>query len=976
MNGNMFRRCSIKTRVTLFTLGIFLLSTWVVVFYAGRMLQADMRHLLGEQQYSAVSLLADQVNDSLSERLSALAGEAGLIDQTLLENRAALQARLDQHPNLQALFNAGLFVTGLDGTALVSVPAKGDYVGVNYLDRDYMLAALKEGRASVGRPVMGKHQRTPLFALASPLRDAQGRVMGALVGVVDLARPSFLDKLADKPYGRQGGYLLVAAQHRLIVTGSDKRRVMETLPAAGVNPHLDRFIDGFEGSDVFVNPVGVEVLASVKRIPVAAWYMAAILPTEVAFAPIHAMNYRILIGTLVLTLLAGALTWWLLRRELSPLLDAAKLLAAVPETGQLSQPLPVARQDEAGALVASFNRLLAIVKARQDALQRSETRLTSILDQTQIHLWAFDGERYTFINKQWFDFTGQDPAATMTPALWAAVVHPDDLPRVTEVWRTHWASKTPYDHQVRLRRYDGVYRDFDCHTLPVLNGNGEFQYFQGFNLDVTERKWAERQERFRMKALEQLVAGAPVARILETLVLGVEDVNPDMLGSVWLLDGDGRHLGQGVSPSLPTFFNAAVDGLEVAMGAGSCGTAAFTGERVIAEDLQTHPYWAPYSVLARQAGLGACWSQPILSSARQVLGTFAIYHRMPYKPDEDEIRLIEECAKLASIAIEKSRATRQLHDSEARFRSMMEDISGVAVQGYAMDGTVTFWNHAAEALYGYSAREALGAKLLDLIIPSEMHPDVREAMARMASTGVAIPAGELLLKTKAGTLVPVFSSHVVVKPEAGPMELFCLDIDLTERKRMEEQVRKMAFYDPLTRLPNRRLLNDRLGHTLAASQRNGLYGALMFLDLDNFKPLNDQHGHGVGDLLLLEVAHRLTECVREVDTVARLGGDEFVVMLSELHGDLHQSIEQAHAVAEKIRLALSETYFLSVAQTGHPAITVAHHCSASIGVAMFVNHELSATDILKAADAAMYQAKNAGRNTVRFHGSMPKLGVI
>ena len=143
-----------------------------------------------------------------------------------------------------------------------------------------------------------------------------------------------------------------------------------------------------------------------------------------------------------------------------------------------------------------------------------------------------------------------------------------------------------------------------------------------------------------------------------------------------------------------------------------------------------------------------------------------------------------------------------LRRSETRFRTMMEDIPGVAVQGYAMDGTVTFWNHAAESLYGYSAQEALGAKLLDLIIPESLHQGVRETMAQMAATGVAIPADELLLKTKRGTLVPVFSSHAVVKPVTGPMELFCLDIDLTERKRMEEQVRKMAFYDPLTGLPN------------------------------------------------------------------------------------------------------------------------------------------------------------------------------
>lgn len=191
--------------------------------------------------------------------------------------------------------------------------------------------------------------------------------------------------------------------------------------------------------------------------------------------------------------------------------------------------------------------------------------------------------------------------------------------------------------------------------------------------------------------------------------------------------------------------------------------------------------------------------------------------------------------------------------------------------------------------------------------------------------------------------------------------------DITERKQMEDAVRQLAFYDPLTGLPNRRLLDDRLSQTMATSKRSALYGALMFLDLDNFKPLNDTHGHAVGDLLLLEVARRLTECVREMDTVARLGGDEFVVMLNELDADKTISTTQARGVAEKIRASLALPYCLTVMATEPMGSKVEHHCSASIGVAVFVNHEASQTDILKWADAAMYQAKDAGRNTVRFY---------
>jgi diguanylate cyclase (GGDEF)-like protein len=194
-------------------------------------------------------------------------------------------------------------------------------------------------------------------------------------------------------------------------------------------------------------------------------------------------------------------------------------------------------------------------------------------------------------------------------------------------------------------------------------------------------------------------------------------------------------------------------------------------------------------------------------------------------------------------------------------------------------------------------------------------------------------------------------------------------IDITERKQMEDQVRQLAFYDPLTKLPNRRLLNDRLSQAMVASKRGGCYGAVMVLDLDNFKPLNDTHGHLVGDMLLIEAARRLTSCVRAMDTVARFGGDEFVVLLSDLNSDKAESTSQAGLIAEKIRISLSAPYLLTVGNDGKADITVEHHCSASIGVMVFINHEASQHDVFKWADAAMYQAKEGGRNSVLFYAS-------
>ena len=186
--------------------------------------------------------------------------------------------------------------------------------------------------------------------------------------------------------------------------------------------------------------------------------------------------------------------------------------------------------------------------------------------------------------------------------------------------------------------------------------------------------------------------------------------------------------------------------------------------------------------------------------------------------------------------------------------------------------------------------------------------------------------------------------------------------DITERIKNEEEIRKLAFYDTLTQLPNRRLLADRLDQAMAAGKRSGRYGALMFVDLDNFKPLNDRHGHNMGDLLLIEAARRITRCLREMDTVARFGGDEFVVLLGELDVDQAGSVTQAGVVAEKIRAALAEIYQLKT----HDMNTLEHHCTASIGVTLFREHLNSATDILKWADMAMYQAKAEGRDRVCF----------
>jgi diguanylate cyclase (GGDEF)-like protein/PAS domain S-box-containing protein len=230
----------------------------------------------------------------------------------------------------------------------------------------------------------------------------------------------------------------------------------------------------------------------------------------------------------------------------------------------------------------------------------------------------------------------------------------------------------------------------------------------------------------------------------------------------------------------------------------------------------------------------------------------------------------------------------------------------------------TYISPADERLRGYKAEQVIGRHVTEVLtaegiaILKEKQALRAEAERRGVHTGIT--RFELPQRCQDGSLIWLEVLSTAERDAQGTIIGYHgVSREITERKHAEEQVRKLAFHDPLTALPNRRLLNDRLQQTMAASGRAPCHGAVMFVDLDNFKPLNDAHGHVIGDLLLVEAAGRLKSCVREVDTVARFGGDEFVVMISELAADKYASMEKAAIIAEKIRVALLRTV-----STEHP----------------------------------------------------------
>jgi diguanylate cyclase (GGDEF)-like protein/PAS domain S-box-containing protein len=319
---------------------------------------------------------------------------------------------------------------------------------------------------------------------------------------------------------------------------------------------------------------------------------------------------------------------------------------------------------------------------------------------------------------------------------------------------------------------------------------------------------------------------------------------------------------------------------------------------------------------------------------------------------------------LASLESRVAERTAALMTSEEKFRLLVNNSHDII---YTLDqqGVFTFVSPAWTSLLGHVVSDVAGHSFTEFVHPEDL-AICTAALSQLFATGELKTDIEYRVRHLDGSWHWHSSNALPMKDESDKVVGFeGTAKDITVQKILEDKVRQMAFYDLLTKLPNRRLLIDRLNQVMAASKRSSSYAALMFLDLDNFKPLNDKHGHSAGDLLLIEVARRLTGCVREVDTVARFGGDEFVVLLGDL--GTTEPAAQAYIVAEKIRVLLAEPYLLNIEQTGVSDKVVEHHCSVSIGVVVFANHDLSQTDVLKWADDAMYQAKDAGRNSIRFH---------
>lgn len=664
---------SLKTRVTLFTLLIVVLCFWVLAFFTNQVLLRDeIERFTGEQQRSALSLMVAEVTRGLQERLDLLETEAALVNPPSLENPAGLKAFLLNRHVLPVFFNGGVMVWDKQGIKKSQVHFLQPESTSTLLEPQELAAVLNEGRSVIGQVRSLDVPKAWAFAMAVPIRNSQGAVVGAMAGVIRLDQPNFLSRLTAQPYGKTGHFFLIETGQRLIFATSDTARVMEVLPGPGVSPWIDRFVQGYEGTQQVVNPHGVAVLVSVQQIPLAHWYASVTLSTTEAFSLIDTLRSRVWPLALGMILLCGVLIWLMLRRLLAPMQAAVNTLDGFVTRNQPPQALQVFRDDEIGYLVGGFNRLLDTLAQQQKVLKTSELFKQAVLNSVTAEI---------------------------------AVLNQDGvILEVNQAWHRHTAINA--DALARGESRIGV-------------GFNYLQACHGIKLDPAHNQ------------PEAMAAPSGVGAVL--------------------------------AGSLPRFF------LEY-----PC-------------DTPEHKRWCSMSVT------------PLDGDARRG----------------------------AVVSLE----------------------------------------------------------------------------------------------------------------------------DITQRIEMEQQVREMAFYDPLTHLPNRRLALERLTQQMVRARRNKTRLALLFIDLDKFKPINDELGHAMGDWLLQAVAQRILDCLRESDTAARIGGDEFVVLLPDL-----PSVEAALRVAEKIRSSVAQEFV-----TPHGAVL---DISSSIGVALYPDHGDTENDLLRLGDEAMYRAKKAGRNAI------------
>ncbi|MDO9052668.1 MAG: EAL domain-containing protein [Gallionella sp.] len=543
-------------------------------------------------------------------------------------------------------------------------------------------------------------------------------------------------------------------------------------------------------------------------------------------------------------------------------------------------------------------------KHAEEALRDSEFNLRQAQEVSHMGSWALDTNFRMTWSDEMYRILGVSPETFMPDINSLMSLLLDDDQTFMQSWLENcFAGKSPDALFFRAIRPDGEVRKIEGQVALLRDANGMHHHLSGTFQDITERKRVEHE----LQLAKFVLDNAPI--------------------NITYLNEDARIC----------YINKT-----------SCETLGYTQEELLQMDIPDIDPLFPMDVWAAHwQDLKNKISVPVVTQHRRKNGEIF--------PVEVIANYVKFGDKEYNVAFDWDISERKKIETDLRVAATAFELQ-VSMIITDANGVILRVNQEFTRNTGYAAEDVIGKT--PSILKSGRHDAAFYAAMWESIHQDGTWHGEIWDRRKNGEIFPKWLTISAVKGKDGAVTHYVgSHVDIAERKRSEEEIKELAYFDPLTRLPNRRLLRDRLEHALASSVRSGREAVLLFIDLDNFKTLNDTLGHNVGDLLLQQVAQRLLSCVRDCDTVARLGGDEFVVILEDLGSQSLEAAKKAEAVGEIILYSLGQPYFIASQEC---------RSTPSIGATLFNGNHQQIDELLKQADIAMYQAKAAGRNTLRF----------
>ncbi|QOF77499.1 diguanylate cyclase domain-containing protein [Variovorax sp. 38R] len=896
-------RISLNTRLSVGVAAIVLATTFIIATVALHLVKDRMQASIANEEFARLSAIASAVDQKFASRRVLLKTLAESVASHDFTSDVPLQGFLTQHPSLRAAFD-NVAMLDTDGDLVANMNGPDQLHKLNIKDRAYFKDTLTSRTGVISEPYRNRLSGLAQVAITEPVRDRDGQVQFVISGSINLKDRNILGELADVRFG-QTGYVFITTADGVVLDHPLADRVLKQANVAMADdaPDLDRALSGFEGTLEGVNHAGVPGLYAFKRIRQADWIIGSMYPRHEAFARIDSIERTAWIGAIVLALLAGALALAVVRRLLRPVTELHRHMLdahAAPDRATEARTHP---DDEIGDLSRTFDRLM-------QQRQASEKFLRDITDNLPAMISHADAQgRYTFVNARLCEELGYSAEELVgQPVQSMSGLHDDPM-------LEHNLRRVRAGEAVSFERRGAAHRDeeehfFQTDFIPELDPQGQVCGYYAMTFDITQRKHIE---------LELAHSEAQIRTIADNIPALVSHVDAGLYY---------------------TFVNAKVQALHRDTALVGRWMPAVRGE---ADFAVVRPYMeralAGETVIIEKAGDAA-------------LGIGERTFKAHYIPDQDAEGMVHGVFAMTFDITDEVNIRRALTQQEKRLRDVTDNIP--ALVGYFdRDENCLYGNSRARQMAGLGERQPLDGVTMRSALGEAMYAQhLPHLPTVLAGKPTHYPVQAPIHDREGHFQVNLIPDKDLAGEVVG---FYLMAFNVTALKEAERKLIELARMDVLTGLPNRLAFNEQLPAAMLRARRTAGGIALMFLDIDHFKSINDTLGHAIGDGVLAEYARRLRASVRETDTVVRLAGDEFVIVLENVY-----STDAVAGVAQKI-----------VAHIEAPVFHVDGRrldVTTSIGVVFLetVDASVGAGELLARADTALYDAKSQGRNRFAF----------